>query len=397
MASLRDIGQLASQLQLDTYSQGLRTIGRSVAAASETDSSEMVSARYATPQAFEALQRKIERLERKIKKLREAESEAELEREALEQENIQLKMRQPIEDTSYTAQLVEENTALRRSTRELMEKLDKYEHARQIRRGRDAADDIYTAGFCKTLRQHNDAIDTLSEAHNQLVHSFQRSRQEKRDEDKSVDECLLEEAGVASDKHAHEGQFHEDISTQLDVEPESAPLAGTPYQSRWDPDIPDFQGRPGESKEPPLESRGFSGGSSLIPEMGTLNIGLSAKEKTGIISDKPLQKATETEVSQHKPVDPWVAWVAEQRAKRRKQESRSLSSTEKPRAAYSEVAMIQTPPVKPITGVASSSKKVSGSGTNSEPELSPRTLLSQTLSEFRRYVPLPKQVTGFSI
>lgn len=148
MASPRDTSQLASQPQRDTYSQGFRTLGHSVVAASEADSSEMGSTRDATPQAFEALQRKIERLEKKTKttdercsyaeaelfkcqgekfslhkQLREAESEAEQERESLEQENIQLKTRQPTEDSSYTAQLIAENTFLRGLAWELREKV----------------------------------------------------------------------------------------------------------------------------------------------------------------------------------------------------------------------------------------------------------------------------------
>jgi len=401
MASPRDTSQLASQPQRDTYSQGSRTLGRSVVAASEADSLEMGSTRDATPQAFEALQRKIERLEKKLKttderrahaeaevfKLREAESEAEQERESLEQENIQLKTRQPTEDSSYTAQLIAENTSLRELTWELKEK---YEHALVYRRGRDTGDDnsnerffealrqnndaIATfqetnrqnndaiATFQETNRQNNDAIATFQETNSQLVHSFRHSREEKRDEDKSADGDLEEEVRQAFGDHFREGH----------PESESSILAETPFQSRWDQKNPNFQGTLEESREPPLGFGSFSlnrpARAKVTPKPQGSKMTLQAGPRPAPVSvDKTMtQEAKEAE-------EPIYLWVAQKRAEAREQESQNLSSTEKPRAAYSEVAKTETPPVKPTTGVASSSKTVLKPGTNPKAKLSPRT------------------------
>ncbi len=533
MASPRDTSQLASQPQRDTYSQGSRTLGRSVVAASEADSSEMGSTRDATPQAFEVLQRKIERLEKKLKttdercsyaeaelfkcqgekfslhkKLREAESEAEQERESLEQEVIQLKTRQPTEDSSYTAQLVAGNTFLQERTLELKET---YERALVYRRGRDTRDDTSTQRVFEALRQNNDAIATFQETNSQLVHSFLHSREEKRDEDKSADGDLEEEVRLAFGDHVREGH----------PESESSTLAETPFRSRWDPENPKFQGTLEESREPPLGFGSFSGGSSSkvmhhaiegsvrraisefpnqsrlpgsspvprtppvssretepnrpgrakgVPEMAALDLGLPAKEETATISEAPpqdkikMEETTEPAKVTSRPhgsettlqADPQPAlvsvdktmtqeakeaeepiyrWVAQQRAEAREQESQNLSSTEKPRAAYSEVAKTETPPVKPTTGVASSSKTVLKPGTNPKAKLSPRTPdlpeatttqpspsvtggktdmplrekepqkgdskpsnstpVSQAISEPPQYASLPEQTTGF--
>ncbi len=401
MASPRDTSQLASQPQRDTYSQGSRTLGRSVVAASEADSLEMGSTRDATPQAFEALQRKIERLEKKLKttderrahaeaevfKLREAESEAEQERESLEQENIQLKTRQPTEDSSYTAQLIAENTSLRELTWELKEK---YEHALVYRRGRDTGDDNSTerffealrqnndaiatfqetnrqnndaiATFQETNRQNNDAIATFQETNSQLVHSFRHSREEKRDEDKSADGDLEEEVRQAFGDHFREGH----------PESESSILAETPFQSRWDQKNPNFQGTLEESREPPLGFGSFSlnrpARAKVTPKPQGSKMTLQAGPRPAPVSvDKTMtQEAKEAE-------EPIYLWVAQKRAEAREQESQNLSSTEKPRAAYSEVAKTENPPVKPTTGVASSSKTVLKPGTNPKAKLSPRT------------------------
>jgi len=387
MASPRDTSQLASQPQRDTYSQGSRTLGRSVVAASEVDSLEMGSTRDATPQAFEALQRKIERLEKKLKttderrahaeaevfKLREAESEAEQERESLEQENIQLKTRQPTEDSSYTAQLIAENTSLRELTWELKEK---YEHALVYRRGRDTGDDNSTerlfealrqnndaiATFQETNRQNNDAIATFQETNSQLVHSFRHSREEKRDEDKSADGDLEEEVRQAFGDHFREGH----------PESESSILAETPFQSRWDQKNPNFQGTLEESREPPLGFGSFSlnrpARAKVTPKPQGSKMTLQAGPRPAPVSvDKTMtQEAKEAE-------EPIYLWVAQKRAEAREQESQNLSSTEKPRAAYSEVAKTETPPVKPTTGVASSSKTALKPGTIPKAKLSPRT------------------------
>ena len=384
MASPRDTSQLASQPQRDTYSQGSRTLGRSVVAASEADSSEMGSTRDATPQAFEALQRKIERLEKKIKttdercsyaeaelfkcqggnfslrkQLREAESEAEQEREFLEQENIQLKTRQPTEDSSYTAQLIAENAFLRGLAWELKEK---YEHALEYRRGRDAGDDSSTEGFCEALRQNNDAIATLQEANSQLVHSFRHSREEKRDEDKSADGDLEEEVRQAFGDHVREGH----------PESESSTLAETPFQPRWDPKNPNFQGTLEESREPPLRFGSFS---PNRPARAKVTSRPHRSETTIQAIPRPAPVSVDKTMTQEakEAEEPIYLWVAQKRAEAREQESQNLSSTEKPRAAYSEVAKTENPPVKPTTGVASSSKTVLKPGTNPKAKLSPRT------------------------
>jgi len=344
----------------------------------------MGSTRDATPQAFEALQRKIERLEKKIKttdercsyaeaelfkcqgekfslhkQLREAESEAEQERESLEQENIQLKTRQPTEDSSYTAQLIAENTSLRELTWELKEK---YEHALVYRRGRDTGDDNSTERFFEALRQNNDAIATFQETNSQLVHSFRHSREEKRDEDKSADGDLEEEVRQAFGDHFREGH----------PESESSILAETPFQSRWDQKNPNFQGTLEESREPPLGFGSFSlnrpARAKVTPKPQGSKMTLQAGPRPAPVSvDKTMtQEAKEAE-------EPIYLWVAQKRAEAREQESQNLSSTEKPRAAYSEVAKTETPPVKPTTGIASSSKTVLKPGTNPKAKLSPRT------------------------